>query len=166
VKIAIAVAGIGYVGLSNAIFLAQHNTVLSVDISARRVAMLNARQAPITDPDITSFLVEKPLDLVATTDAAHAYVDAEYVLVATPTNYHTHTNHFDISSVEAVIAQVIAVNQKATIIVKSTVPVGFTARVSTQMDTTQVIFSPEFLREGRALYDCLTSAHMGPNSVI
>ncbi|MFT4620513.1 MAG: UDPglucose 6-dehydrogenase [Sulfitobacter sp.] len=150
----IAVAGIGYVGLSNAVLLAQHNTVVAVDISPARVASLNARQAPIIDPEIEQYLAEKPLDLSATTDAA-AYEGADYVLVATPTNYDPETNNFDTSSVEGVIRQVIAVNPTATIVVKSTVPVGFTDRVRAELATTQVIFSPEFLREGRALYDNL-----------
>jgi UDPglucose 6-dehydrogenase len=150
----IAVAGIGYVGLSNAVLLAQHNTVVAVDISPARVASLNARQAPIIDPEIEQYLAEKPLDLSATTDAA-AYEGADYVLVATPTNYDPETNNFDTSSVEGVIRQVIAVNPTATIVVKSTVPVGFTDRVRAELATSQVIFSPEFLREGRALYDNL-----------
>jgi UDPglucose 6-dehydrogenase len=156
----IAVAGIGYVGLSNAVLLAQHNTVVAVDISPARVASLNARQAPIIDPEIEQYLAEKPLDLSATTDAA-AYEGADYVLVATPTNYDPETNNFDTSSVEGVIRQVIAVNPTATIVVKSTVPVGFTDRVRAELATTQVIFSPEFLREGRALYD-----NLHPSSII
>ncbi len=151
----IAVAGIGYVGLSNAVLLAQHNTVVAVDISPARVASLNARQAPIIDPEIEQYLAEKTLDLRATTDATTAYEGADYVLVATPTNYDPETNNFDTSSVEGVIRQVIAVNPTATIVVKSTVPVGFTDRVRAELATTQVIFSPEFLREGRALYDNL-----------
>ena len=151
----IAVAGIGYVGLSNAVLLAQYNTVTAVDLSEDRVAELNARQSPIVDPELEEYLEEKPLDLTATMDGDAAYADADFVVVATPTNYDPLTNYFDTSSVEAVIAQVIAANTKATIVVKSTVPVGFTARVSKEMETDQVIFSPEFLREGRALYDNL-----------
>ena len=151
----IAVAGIGYVGLSNAVLLAQHNTVTAVDLSETRVAQLNGRQSPIIDQELEEYLAEKPLNLTATMNGDTAYADADFVIVATPTNYDPVTNYFDTSSVEAVIAQVIAVNPAATIIVKSTVPVGFIARVSKEMETDQVIFSPEFLREGRALYDNL-----------
>ena len=151
----IAVAGIGYVGLSNAVLLAQKNDVVAVDISEARVAQLNAKRSPIIDPELESYLAEKPLSLRATTEAAAAYADADYVLVATPTNYDPVTNSFDTSSVESVIRQVIAVNRAATIVVKSTVPVGFTDKVRADLDTDQVIFSPEFLREGRALYDNL-----------
>ena len=151
----IAVAGIGYVGLSNAVLLAQHNTVVAVDLDAARVAMLNARTSPIVDGELEQFLVEQPLDLTATTDAEAAYGDAEFVIVATPTNYDPITNSFDTSSVEAVIAQVIAVNKDALIIIKSTIPVGFTDSINAALETEQVIFSPEFLREGRALYDNL-----------
>lgn len=151
----IAVAGIGYVGLSNAVLLAQHNTVAAVDLSKDRVAQLNARKSPIADQELEQYLAEKPLDLTASMDGDAAYTDAEYVLIATPTNYDPVTNYFDTSSVESVIAQVIAINPTATVVVKSTVPVGFTARVSAEMDTDQVIFSPEFLREGRALHDNL-----------
>ena len=151
----IAVAGIGYVGLSNAVLLAQHNSVVAVDVDADRVDMLNARTCPIVDDELEAFLAEKPLDLTATLDGAAAYEGADYVIVATPTNYDPKTNFFDTSSVEAVVAQVIAVNPQATIVIKSTIPVGFTARLSADLETDQVIFSPEFLREGRALYDNL-----------
>ncbi|MEO9683804.1 MULTISPECIES: nucleotide sugar dehydrogenase [Rhodobacterales] len=151
----IAVAGIGYVGLSNAVLLAQHNTVVAIDLDASRVEMLNARQCPIIDVELEQYLAEKPLDLTATLDPKAAFLDAEFVIVATPTNYDPQTNFFDTSSVEAVIAQVIAINPDATIVIKSTIPVGFTDRISAEMNTTQVIFSPEFLREGRALHDNL-----------
>ncbi len=151
----IAVAGIGYVGLSNAVLLAQHNTVVAVDLDPTRVALVNNRKCPVIDPDLESFLARKSLRLTATLDAEEAYRDAAFVIVATPTNYDTDTNFFDTSSVEAVIAQAIAVNPQATIVIKSTIPVGFTARISAKLDTDQVIFSPEFLREGRALHDNL-----------
>lgn len=151
----IAVAGIGYVGLSNAVLLAQHNAVHAVDIDPDRVAALNARKSPIKDPELEQYLAEKPLNLSATTDPDAAYRDADFVIVATPTNYDPETYVFDTSSVEAVIRDVIAINSSATIVVKSTVPVGFTTSISQQLGTDQVIFSPEFLREGKALYDNL-----------
>ena len=151
----IAVAGIGYVGLANAVLLAQKHKVTAVDVSAERVQQLNAGQSPIVDADLEEYLANRPLTLTATTEAEKAYADAEFVIVATPTNYDPQTNFFDTSSVEAVIRQVIAVNKTATIVIKSTIPVGFTARVKEELGTDQVIFSPEFLREGRALYDNL-----------
>lgn len=151
----IAVAGIGYVGMSNAVLLAQHHEVVAVDISESRVQMVNARKSPIVDAELEDFLAHKELNLSATTDGASAYTGADFVIVATPTNYDEKSNYFDTSSVEAVIAQVIAVNPTATIVVKSTIPVGFVTRVRAEMNTDQVIFSPEFLREGRALYDNL-----------
>lgn len=151
----IAVAGIGYVGLSNAVLLSQHHDVTAVDISPDRVRMLNARECPISDHELETFLAEKKLRLAATLDAISAYREADFVIVATPTNYDPRTNFFDTSSVEEVIAQVISVNPAATIVVKSTVPVGFVAQISNEMKTDQVIFSPEFLREGRALHDNL-----------
>lgn len=151
----IAVAGLGYVGLSNAVLLAQHNEVTAVDVSAARVDLVNARKSPIVDAEIEDFLANKPLNLTATTDPAAAYKDAEFVIVATPTNYDTKTNHFDTSSVESVIELVTSLNKTATIVVKSTIPVGFIEDVRQRMNTEQVIFSPEFLREGRALYDNL-----------
>ncbi|WP_424943479.1 nucleotide sugar dehydrogenase [Aliiroseovarius crassostreae] len=151
----IAVAGIGYVGLSNAVLLAQHNDVTAVDISEARVAQLSARQSPIVDAELERFLAEEPLSLSATTDGAAAYQEADFVIVATPTNYDPQSNFFDTSSVEAVIRAVIAVNDRATIVVKSTIPVGFVEDVRARLGTDQVIFSPEFLREGRALYDNL-----------
>ncbi|MCO6187053.1 nucleotide sugar dehydrogenase [Rhizobium sp. L1K21] len=151
----IAVAGLGYVGLSNAILLAQKNQVIAVDISQERVALVNDRKCPIVDSDMDIFLQNRALDLTATTDPELAYRDAEYVIVATPTNYDPHTNNFDTSSVEAVIKTVIGLNPRATIVIKSTIPVGYVERVSAMLQTDQVIFSPEFLREGKALYDNL-----------
>ena len=151
----IAVAGIGYVGLSNAVLLAQHHDVTAVDISPERVDMLNARKSPIVDAELEDFLANQPLTLTATLDGAAAYKDADFVVVAAPTNYDADTNYFDTSLVEQVIQLVISVNETATIVVKSTVPVGFINRIRDDYDTEQVIFSPEFLREGHALYDNL-----------
>jgi UDPglucose 6-dehydrogenase len=151
----IAVAGIGYVGLSNAVLLAQNHDVVAVDISPERVEMLNARKSPIVDAELEDFLAHKTLKLSATTDGKAAYKDADFVIVATPTNYDAQSNYFDTSSVEKVILSVLEVNETATIVVKSTIPVGFVSRIRDEFDTDQVIFSPEFLREGRALYDNL-----------
>ncbi len=151
----IAVAGLGYVGLSNAVLLAQRNDVVATDISEERVAMVNEGQCPIVDPDLENFLANRPLRLSATTDSAAAFAGADFVIVATPTNYDTKTNYFDTSSVEAVVGTVKAVNPRATIVIKSTIPVGFVSDLRARLDTDQVIFSPEFLREGRALYDNL-----------
>ena len=151
----IAVVGIGYVGLSNAVLLAQHNDVTAVDLNSDRVPQVNARRAPSVDPEIEQYLAKKPLNLRATTQAEEAYREAEYVIIATPTNYDPRTNVFDTSSVEAVVRSVLAVSKTATIVIKSTVPVGYTAGLAASIKTDQVIFSPEFLREGRALYDNL-----------
>jgi len=151
----IAVFGLGYVGLSNAVLLAQHNEVVAVDISADRVAKVNARQSPIVDAELEEFLASRPLNLYATVDSAVALKGAVYVIVATPTNYDVETNKFDTSSVEAVIALVKDCNPDAVVVIKSTIPVGFVADVRQRLGTEQVIFSPEFLREGRALYDNL-----------
>ncbi|MFQ3251803.1 MAG: UDPglucose 6-dehydrogenase [Loktanella salsilacus] len=151
----ITVYGIGYVGLSNAILLSQHHSVTAVDRNSDRVAQLNARQSPIDDTEVAEYLATRTLGLTATTDGDAAARNADFVIVATPTDYDPVTNAFNTSTVEAVIAQVIAVNTRATIVVKSTVPVGFVTRIRAAMNTTQVIFSPEFLREGRALYDNL-----------
>jgi len=151
----IAVSGIGYIGLSNAVLLAQHNSVHAVDLDADRVAMVNARRSPIIDAELESYLAEKPLDLTATTDAAAAFEGADVILVATPTNYDPVTNVFDTSSVESVVSMALSVNPTATIVIKSTVPVGYTRSLCDQLGTDRVIFSPEFLREGRALYDSL-----------
>ncbi len=151
----IAVFGLGYVGMSNAILLAQHNVVVAVDVSAERVAMVNARTSPVIDAEMEDFLANRALDLTATTDAAAALADADYVIVATPTNYDSETNKFNTGSVETVIAKAVEVAPQATIVVKSTVPVGFVDDVRERLNAPQVIFSPEFLREGRALYDNL-----------
>ncbi|OIQ27027.1 MAG: UDP-glucose 6-dehydrogenase [Alphaproteobacteria bacterium MedPE-SWcel] len=151
----IAVAGLGYVGLSNAVLLAQHNDVVATDISEERVEMVKAGRCPIMDPELEAFLAHRPLRLTATPDSAAAFAGADYVIVATPTNYDPKTNYFDTSSVEAVVGTVKAVNPGATIVVKSTIPVGFVRDLRMRIDTEQVIFSPEFLREGRALYDNL-----------
>ncbi|KIC28695.1 nucleotide sugar dehydrogenase [Leisingera sp. ANG-S5] len=151
----VAVAGLGYVGLSNAVLLAQNHAVTAVDVSEDRVRMVNVRQSPIADPELEAFLGSRQLDLTATLDAASAYRDADYVIVATPTNYDPRSNCFDTSSVEAVIRQVIKVNRAAAIVIKSTIPVGYVRRIRAELETDQVIFSPEFLREGQALYDNL-----------
>ena len=151
----IAVAGIGYVGLSNAILLSQSHEVVAVDLNGNRVATLNAGKSPIVDTEINRFLATKKLNLRATTDFSSAFQGADFVIVATPTNYSAETNYFDTSSVESVIKAVKSINQSATIVIKSTIPVGFVERVRHELETDQVIFSPEFLREGRALYDNL-----------
>lgn len=151
----IAVAGLGYVGLSNAVLLAQNHQVFAVDVAENRVAMVNQRQSPIVDAELETFLAERDLDLTATIDTSVAYTDAEFVVVATPTNYDPKTNYFDTSSVEAVIEDAASKNPNATIVIKSTVPVGFVREVRARLNTERVIFSPEFLREGRALYDNL-----------
>ncbi|WP_347822817.1 nucleotide sugar dehydrogenase [uncultured Planktomarina sp.] len=151
----IAVAGLGYVGLTNAVLLAQNNTVIALDIDAARVELVNARQSPIVDPELVDFLKNHTLDLCATVDAQSAYEQADYVVVATPTNYDPFTHFFDTSSVEAVIAQVIAINPSAVIVIKSTIPVGFVDQARAKFATDKIIFSPDFLREGRALYDNL-----------
>lgn len=151
----IAIAGAGYVGLSNAILLAQHNDVFLTDIVQEKTDMINNRQSPIVDTEIEDYLANKPLNLTATTDANEAYKDARYVIISTPTNYDSKKNYFDTSSVENVIDYVTAVNPDAYIVIKSTVPVGFTENIRNIKHNNNIMFSPEFLREGRALYDNL-----------
>lgn len=151
----IAVAGIGYVGLSNAILLAQHNDVTAVDVFQEKADMINNKKSPIIDKEIQEYLASKELKLRATTDGAEAYKDAEYIIIATPTNYDPDKNYFDTSSIETVIELVLKVNPKAVMVIKSTVPVGYTKSIREKYGIDNVIFSPEFLREGKALYDNL-----------
>lgn len=151
----IAIAGIGYVGLSNAILLAQHNEVIAVDIVKEKVDMINNKKSPIIDSEIEEYLATKNLNLTATTDNFEAYKDAKYVIVSTPTNYDSEKNYFDTSTVETVIENVININADAVMIIKSTVPVGYTKELRDKYNTDNIIFSPEFLREGKALYDNL-----------
>lgn len=153
----IAIAGTGYVGLSNAVLLSQHNTVYAVDIVEEKVKLINQGMSPIVDPEIEEYLAseEHKLDLTATTDAASAYKDADYVIISTPTNYDSEKNFFDTSSVESVIDQVMEYNADAIMVIKSTIPVGFTKMIREKKQCDNIIFSPEFLRESRALYDNL-----------
>ena len=151
----ISVAGTGYVGLSNAIILAQHNTVYAVDVISAKVDLINSKKSPIADKEIEEYLANKKLDLIATIDGDKAYRDSELVIISTPTNYDSDTNKFDTSSVEMVIEQVKRVNPEAWIIIKSTVGVGFTKHAREKHKYDKILFSPEFLREGKALYDNL-----------
>lgn len=151
----ITVVGIGYVGLANAVLLAQHNTITAVDVVQSKVDMINARKSPLADKEIEEFLATRSLDLTATTSSEAAFRYADYIIISTPTNYDPVKNFFDTSSVETVIQQVLSVNPEATMVIKSTVPVGFTASMREKYHTDNLLFSPEFLREGRALYDNL-----------
>lgn len=154
-KLVVTIVGIGYVGLSNAVLLAQHNKVYAVDIQPERVNAINNRCSPIMDKELEEYFAVKDMDLTAVMDGIQAYRDADFIIISTPTNYEPVKNYFDTSSVESVIEEVLKINREATIIIKSTVPVGFTESVRKKYNTRNILFSPEFLREGHALYDNL-----------
>ncbi|MCA1949138.1 MAG: UDP-glucose 6-dehydrogenase, partial [Treponema sp.] len=149
----IAVAGLGYVGLANAVLLARKHTVYALDINAERVELVNQRQSPIVDPELEAMLRTSALKLIASTDPATVFKDADVAIIATPTDYDPVTNYFNTESVEQVIESILKINKDTLIVIKSTVPVGFTAEMRKKYGTDQIIFSPEFLREGHALYD-------------
>lgn len=151
----IAIAGAGYVGLSLALLLSQHNQVVIFDISAEKIALLKQKKSPIDDADVKQFLKDESLSLLATNDQYEAYNEADYVIIATPTNYNADTNAFDTSSIDAVVGDVLSINPEAVVVIKSTIPVGYTYKVREQYGTKNILFSPEFLREGKALHDNL-----------